>query len=248
MTSTINPRQLTITEQSSLGQFTFKNTHQTAEGTDNGVTDDASLSPTTSSLPGRVTEVAAAHAQNRALRIDTEQLRRLSICDTDAKGHRTRSSAANLRHHQFQKFREHLWTQGRGCLGDRNTPHYNIAPVKLPTTPDATNDNITIYTVVHSQGHSPIGLRRRFDRGLLTATVPEPFQSPSTPNFDRDELLSAIADTNKTLASRRFRQSTRRASLPARAARSRRGSTAPIPEGIPMRKLIPRSFFSPFAQ
>lgn len=184
------------------------------------------------SLHGRRTRAARAHANNKLLRIDTEQLRSLSLRDKSAGKHLTRSSTAQpVREQQFQKYREFLWETGRANLGNKDAPHVNIAPVRLPTTQVSSYGSITIYTVVHSQGHSPVGLRRKFDRNLLSATVPEPFKSPSTPNFNREELLSSIADVNQVLASRRLRKSTKMTCT----RRSTRMKEEFIPTGVPMR-------------
>ncbi|ATY62662.1 hypothetical protein A9K55_007538 [Cordyceps militaris] len=191
------------------------------------------------SLPGRrLTRASRSQANSKSLRIDTEQLRNLSILDKSSAKQATRSFTAEMRQQQFQKLCEFLWKTGRANLGKRDSPHVNIAPVRLLTTQDPSYDSVTIYSVVHSQGHSPVGLRRKFDRSLLNATVPEPLQSPSTPNFDRNELLSAIVDTSKTLASRRSRKSPR-SSLSSRGTRTRRDV---VPDGIPMRTLISSRF------
>lgn len=191
------------------------------------------------SLPGRrLTRASRSQANSKSLRIDTEQLRNLSILDKSSAKQATRSFAAEMRQQQFQKLCEFLWKTGRANLGKRDSPHVNIVPVRLLTTQDPSYDSVTIYSVVHSQGHSPVGLRRKFDRSLLNATVPEPLQSPSTPNFDRNELLSAIVDTSKTLASRRSRKSPR-SSLSSRGTRTRRDV---VPEGIPMHFPYARSY------
>lgn len=236
MTSAVNTRHSDIGGRSSSLKFRISKQHPTPQC----VEPMEDLSPSKNrSLPGRLTRSAAAIASNRSLRIDTEQLRSLSIRDTKPPRRRTGSQhpASDIREQQFQKYRELLWTNGRDNLGNKDTPHYKIAPVRLPaaSSPSSSYDIITIYTVVHSEGHSPVGLRRQFDRSLLHATVPEPFQSPATPNFDREELLSAIVDTNKSLASRKFRMS-KRSSAAKRDPRMRTGSPSPIPAGVPMRK------------
>lgn len=191
--------------------------------------DEASMA----SLHGRRTRAARAHANNKLLRIDMEQLKSLSLHDKSAGKHVTRSSSTGqpVREQQFQKYRELLWETGRANLGNKDAPHVNIAPVRLPTTQVSSYGSITIYTVVHSQGHSPVGLRRKFDRNLLSATVPEPFKSPSTPNFNREELLSSIVDVNSALASRRLRKSTKMTCT----RRSTGMKEEFIPAGVPMR-------------
>ncbi|OAA41154.1 hypothetical protein BBO_05690 [Beauveria brongniartii RCEF 3172] len=188
----------------------------------------------------RITRSAKAHARNKALpRIDTEQLKSLSIREKHAVKHVTRSSEADVRQQQFQKYCEFLWKTGRAYLGNKKSPHVNIAPVRLPTTPVSSYESsITIFTVVHSQGHSPIGLRRKFDRSLLNATVPEPSRSPSTPNFNREELLSAIVDTNKALTTRRLRNGTK--TVPSK--RDTRLRRELVPNGIPMHFPYARSY------
>lgn len=239
MTSTVNPLQLSLGNTSYQYRPRFINSESSVAGMDE-VMADASPSPT-SNLPGRLTRSATAHASNKSLpRIDTEQLRSLSLRDkvSGRRANRPSSAAVELRQQQFQKYREMLWENGRTNLGKKDTPHVKIAPVRLPTSPAPNYDSITIYTVVHSQGHSPVGLRRKFDRSLVTTTVPEPLQSPATPNFDRDELLSAIADTNKTLtAARRLKKNTRSSSV--RRESRRQETPSPVPDGIPMREFPP---------
>ncbi|EJP69428.1 uncharacterized protein BBA_01393 [Beauveria bassiana ARSEF 2860] len=199
-------------------------------------------SPSSTSLLAerRITRAAKAHARNKALpRIDTEQLKSLSIREKHAVKHVARSSEADVRQQQFQKYCEFLWKTGRAYLGNKKSPHVNIAPVRLPTTPVSSYEStITIFTVVHSQGHSPIGLRRKFDRSLLNATVPEPSRSPSTPNFNREELLAAIVDTNKALTARRLRNGTK--TVPSKRDTRLRRDLAP--DGIPMHFPYARSY------
>lgn len=237
--ASIKPRHLSL--ESKLGSYGLPSPSLSPDCSIDSMetmTRDGHSPSSTSTLPERrITRAAKAHARNRFLpRIDTEQLKSLSIREKHAVNHVARSSEADVRQQQFQKYCEILWKTGRANLGNKKAPHVNIAPVRLPTTPVASYESsITIYTVVHSQGHSPVGLRRKFDRSLLNATVPEPSRSPSTPNFDRDELLSAIVDTNKALTTRRLRNGTKTVSS-RRDTRLRRDM---VPDGIPMRMLIP---------
>ncbi|OAR00432.1 hypothetical protein LLEC1_04579 [Akanthomyces lecanii] len=227
MSATINPRHLNLESKSHSYRFASPYPELPDDSMD-AVMDDASLS----SLPGRRTRAAKAHAHNKALRINTEQLRCLSLRDKSTSRHMARSSTGqHVREQQFQKYREFLWDTGRANLGNKDAPHVSIAPVRLPTTQVSSYDSITIYTVVHSQGHSPVGLRRKFDRNLLSATVPEPFKSPSTPNFNREELLSSIVDANQGMTSRRLRKSTKMTLSNKRSTRMREEF---IPAGIPM--------------
>ncbi|OAA81226.1 hypothetical protein LEL_00771 [Akanthomyces lecanii RCEF 1005] len=230
MSATINPRQLNLESRSHSYRCASPYPDPSGDSMD-AVMDDTSLS----SLPGRRTRAARAHANNKLLRIDTEQLKSLSLRERGTARHLKRSSTGqHVREQQFQKYREFLWETGRANLGNKDAPHVNIAPVRLPTTQVSSYGSITIYTVVHSQGHSPVGLRRKFDRNLLSATVLEPFKSPSTPNFNREELLSSIVDANQALASRRPRKSTKTTS----AKTPTRMREEFIPTGIPMPAII----------
>ncbi|KAJ6788024.1 hypothetical protein PWT90_08623 [Aphanocladium album] len=239
MSATVNPRYLNLENQPY--SYRFKSSYPEPPGSSRDtIMDEGSPSPT-SSLPGRRTRAANSHAANKSLpRIDTEQLRSLSLRERNTARYLNHSPVVEMRRQSFQKYRELLWEKGRVNLGNREMPHFNIAPVRLPTTPVSSYDSITIYTVVHSQGHSPIGLRRKFDRSMLNATVPQPLQTPSTPNFDRDELLSAITDTNKTLAAGRSKRGSK-ASSAKRSGRGKQETTASIPDGLPIHFAYARS-------
>lgn len=232
MSTTINPRHLNMESQTYSYRFSSSRVGSPSGSKDTSMSDTSSSPP--DSLPGSRGRTARGHASNNKSlpRIDTEQLKGLSLREKNVARHNYRSPVVGMRQQSFQKYRELLWEKGRTNLGNRETPHFNIAAVKPTSTTVSSYDSITIYSVVHSKGHSPVGLRRQFDRNLLSATVPEPFQSPSTPDFDRDELLSAILDTNKTLAAGQRKKSK---SVAATRRSTRQHRTSPIPDGIPIR-------------
>ncbi|KAJ3496569.1 hypothetical protein NLG97_g2564 [Lecanicillium saksenae] len=239
MSATINPRYLDLQNQQHA--YRFSSQYPEPPGSSSHTVEDDRSPSLPSSLPGRYAPTAKGHAANRSLpRIDTEQLKSLSLRERNVARYRNHSPVVEMRRESFQKYRQLLWEKGRTQLGNRDAPHFNIAPVRLPTTPVSSYDSITIYTVVHSQGHSPIGLRRKFDRDMLTATVPQPLQTPSTPNFDRDELLSAITDTNKTLAAGRSKRGKKATSV-KRNGRAKQQMASSIPQGLPIHFAYARS-------
>ena len=156
------------------------------------------------------------------------------------------SSANELRYLRFQRYREHLWQHGRRHFGDCSGADAFILPVKLPdyntqSLPLVSRyDTVRVHTVIHSEGHSPIGMAREFNLASLRATVPEPTPSPRTPNFDSRGLLSAImavdAETpSRDLGSFETPKAIGKAKLVGNGRNTRNSVARRMHQGVPMR-------------
>lgn len=187
-----------------------------------------------------------------SLRLDTNALHAGQGLLT-AGGFMPPSSANDLRHLHFQKFREYLWQQGRRYFGDGSAADAFVLPVQLPGG-EAQLDSlgrgvcygtVRVHTVIHSEGQSPIGMAREFDLASLRATVPEPTPTPRTPNFDSKGLLSALMDVDTETPeakSATFSRSIERTRPAGGRRRTRNSAPLQMSHGVPIRTYLSRPY------
>ncbi|OAA68810.1 hypothetical protein ISF_03185 [Cordyceps fumosorosea ARSEF 2679] len=208
-----------------------------SSGDDLGTDSATSEGPSPASLPGRrdtrAPRFPPSGVKPPPLKTDNESLRAL-VRKRNSAGNEAQSPASEGELPlTLPQLREILWASGRRYLGSRELDHINVAAVSFPRSWTAAvpscDGNMLIRIMVHPKGGSkPFTMTRKFERSVLSEMVPEPLQSPSTPNFDRKKLLSAVAGMKKTQASSRPRRGVKAA---AAAAATQRKS---IPDGVPM--------------
>ncbi|KOS19140.1 hypothetical protein ESCO_000521 [Escovopsis weberi] len=97
---------------------------------------------------------------------------------------------------------EPMKRRGSSPCSSRSSAESSPAP-STPVLPP--NGRLTVRAVLHSKTRcAAVGLAREFELEKLHATIPEePLPSPSTPNFDREALFSALRWSDGSTRSRR---------------------------------------------